>query len=421
MPSPLRILVGPAHWGGESHRSQLFAVAKALSRRGHVVHYVTSAPAPSLAGVVCHEARAVAWDDARDVDRGVRWLSEPAATIRVELALAAIEAARAFLTSDLADRLASLEFDYAVVDAGCLAGHLLVEQLHLRHALYLCYPPLPPANMKERLVEQSLTAKSVAPRLARLRADLSIPPKQEVAALQELTLVGHSRALQGGAVPPTTRYVGSVLSCGACEELPAEWLQWADRATTGFVVASLGTWADAALTRLGKDELLADGLRQMGLPACWKLSTHAAAALSPLPPNVATAAWLPQNALLAHRHCRLLITHGGANSISEACGHRRPVLGLPLAWDQACLPATDPIRHCSGPTVCACCGWLCLARKSVSHEGGRIRGHSHRDPTQGRVSRPVPPLLPPHAARQHGACRSSRRRRCARHPHVHEQ
>ena len=125
----MRVLVGPAHWGGTSHKSQLVEICKALAQRGHEVHYVTNRPAPAgalPAGLVCHEAE-VSWPQDLDLDLGVRWLSEPAAQLRVELATAAIEAARAFLTSSLVAALSQLAFDYAVVDAGSLAGALRIE------------------------------------------------------------------------------------------------------------------------------------------------------------------------------------------------------------------------------------------------------------------------------------------------------
>ncbi|XP_067401768.1 UDP-glucuronosyltransferase 3A2-like isoform X2 [Emydura macquarii macquarii] len=50
--------------------------------------------------------------------------------------------------------------------------------------------------------------------------------------------------------------------------------------------------------------------------------------------NVKIADWLPQNDLLGHPMARLLVTHGGLNSLMEAIYHGVPVVGIPLFGDQ---------------------------------------------------------------------------------------
>ncbi|KAG8456718.1 hypothetical protein GDO86_002483 [Hymenochirus boettgeri] len=53
-----------------------------------------------------------------------------------------------------------------------------------------------------------------------------------------------------------------------------------------------------------------------------------------LAPNVKLMDWVPQNDLLGHPKVRLLVTHGGINSLQEAVYHGVPVLGIPLFGDQ---------------------------------------------------------------------------------------
>ncbi|KAI6174500.1 Glucuronosyltransferase [Aphelenchoides bicaudatus] len=51
--------------------------------------------------------------------------------------------------------------------------------------------------------------------------------------------------------------------------------------------------------------------------------------------NVVTGQWWPQKDLLVHNKTLLFITHGGANSISEAATAGVPVIALPLFGDQS--------------------------------------------------------------------------------------
>ena len=53
-----------------------------------------------------------------------------------------------------------------------------------------------------------------------------------------------------------------------------------------------------------------------------------------LPAGVRVASWIPQRALISHPHCKLLVSHGGANSISEACEAAVPIVGVPIGFDQ---------------------------------------------------------------------------------------
>ena len=52
------------------------------------------------------------------------------------------------------------------------------------------------------------------------------------------------------------------------------------------------------------------------------------------PTNVIAKNWLPQNDLLANSKVRLFITHCGQRSLFEAVYHAKPLLGVPLFYDQ---------------------------------------------------------------------------------------
>jgi MGT family glycosyltransferase len=51
-----------------------------------------------------------------------------------------------------------------------------------------------------------------------------------------------------------------------------------------------------------------------------------------LAPNMWGGEYLPQPAILPH--CDLVITHGGNNTTTEALHHGKPLVALPLFWDQ---------------------------------------------------------------------------------------
>ncbi len=52
------------------------------------------------------------------------------------------------------------------------------------------------------------------------------------------------------------------------------------------------------------------------------------------PANVIPRGWLPQNDLLANDAVKLVITHCGQRSLFEAVYHAKPLLGVPLFYDQ---------------------------------------------------------------------------------------
>ena len=54
----------------------------------------------------------------------------------------------------------------------------------------------------------------------------------------------------------------------------------------------------------------------------------------PLPPNVKSLSWIPQNDLLGHPKTRLFVTHGGMNGLYEAIYHGVPLIVIPFLGDQ---------------------------------------------------------------------------------------
>ncbi|XP_041110761.1 UDP-glucuronosyltransferase 3A1-like [Polyodon spathula] len=101
----------------------------------------------------------------------------------------------------------------------------------------------------------------------------------------------------------------------------------------GFVVVTLGSM----LSSVPLSELLQEmnaGFALIPQAVIWRY--HRSQWPEDLQPaaNVKLVEWLPQNDLLGHPSARLLVTHGGQNSLMQAVYHAVPVLGIPLFGDQ---------------------------------------------------------------------------------------
>lgn len=52
------------------------------------------------------------------------------------------------------------------------------------------------------------------------------------------------------------------------------------------------------------------------------------------PQNVYIGKWFPQADILAHPDIKLFITHGGLLSMIEAIHYAKPIVGMPICYDQ---------------------------------------------------------------------------------------
>ncbi|XP_071991090.1 UDP-glucuronosyltransferase 3A1-like [Engystomops pustulosus] len=107
----------------------------------------------------------------------------------------------------------------------------------------------------------------------------------------------------------------------------------AESGDSGFVVVTLGSMISSIP--------ITDILREMNsafasVPqkVIWRYKASQWPEDLKLAPNVKLMDWVNQNDLLGHPKMRLLVTHGGLNSLMEAIYHGVPVLGIPLFGDQ---------------------------------------------------------------------------------------
>jgi glucuronosyltransferase len=80
---------------------------------------------------------------------------------------------------------------------------------------------------------------------------------------------------------------------------------------------------------------LVRALRALSFSAVWA-SPSAPAGLDPVDSTgrIRWEPWLPQPAILADGRIRAFVTHAGAGGIQEALWFGKPMLSIPLAWDQ---------------------------------------------------------------------------------------
>ncbi|XP_040194263.1 UDP-glucuronosyltransferase 3A1-like isoform X1 [Rana temporaria] len=101
----------------------------------------------------------------------------------------------------------------------------------------------------------------------------------------------------------------------------------------GFIVVTLGSMLSSVpLVEFMKE--MNGGFAKIQQKVIWRYQRSKWPQDVEIPPNVKIMDWLSQNDLLGHPKVRLLVTHGGMNSLMEAVYHGVPVLGIPLFGDQ---------------------------------------------------------------------------------------
>ncbi|KAM4707181.1 UDP-glucuronosyltransferase 3A1-like [Discoglossus pictus] len=101
----------------------------------------------------------------------------------------------------------------------------------------------------------------------------------------------------------------------------------------GFIVVTMGSM----ISSLPLFELLKEmnsGFAKIPQNVIWRYQRSMWPKELELAPNVKIMDWLSQNDLLGHPKIRLLVTHGGLNSLMQAIYHGVPVVGIPLFGDQ---------------------------------------------------------------------------------------
>ncbi|KAH8343683.1 hypothetical protein KR059_004434, partial [Drosophila kikkawai] len=114
-------------------------------------------------------------------------------------------------------------------------------------------------------------------------------------------------------------------------KLPLDLQQFINGAEHGVIYFALGVELPATALTEERRRMLLESLELMPQRVIWKFEGEPPCAVAD---NIYLAKLLPQQAILAHPNVKLFISHGGMLSIIEAAYYGKPVLGMPLFFDQ---------------------------------------------------------------------------------------
>ncbi|XP_069602055.1 UDP-glucuronosyltransferase 3A1-like [Ranitomeya imitator] len=134
-------------------------------------------------------------------------------------------------------------------------------------------------------------------------------------------------------LPPNIQCIGGLLA-GPAKPVSADLEDFiAESGDAGFIVVSLGSMI-SSLPILEFVKEMNDGFAKIRQKVIWRYKRSHWPKEVDVAPNVRLVDWLSQNDLLGQPKVRLLVTHGGMNSLMEAVYHGVPVVGIPLFGDQ---------------------------------------------------------------------------------------
>ncbi|EDV23757.1 uncharacterized protein TRIADDRAFT_3259, partial [Trichoplax adhaerens] len=133
-------------------------------------------------------------------------------------------------------------------------------------------------------------------------------------------------------ITPATKVVGALLP-HAPLKLPQELSDFAEllhNDSQDFAIVSFGTLVSKAMDNIIDFQAIGRVLSRLPMKVIWKYHHQ----IDDLGDNVKVVSWFPQNDLLAHRNCKLFVTHCGLNSMYESAYHGVPMVAVPLFADQ---------------------------------------------------------------------------------------
>uniref|UniRef100_A0A1I8NDZ1 UDP-glucuronosyltransferase n=1 Tax=Musca domestica TaxID=7370 RepID=A0A1I8NDZ1_MUSDO len=134
-------------------------------------------------------------------------------------------------------------------------------------------------------------------------------------------------------------YVPSMVEVGGFQihyqpsPLPEDVLEFINSSQEDVIYFSMGSNVKSKDFPLERIKIIIEVFRKLPYKILWKFENPQLPVEKP--PNVFIRPWFPQPDILAHPRVKLFISHGGLLSTTEAIYHGKPILGLPVFYDQA--------------------------------------------------------------------------------------
>lgn len=135
------------------------------------------------------------------------------------------------------------------------------------------------------------------------------------------------------ALPPNVIPVGG-LHIDHPKPLFAPWNTTIAAAKEGMIIVSFGTQTDSSKMSAKQAKAILKALTNLNdYRVYWRLGPNMKLEgidETKIPKHINLTTFIPQNDLLAHKACKLLVTNGGMSSVMEAVAHGIPIVGVPL-------------------------------------------------------------------------------------------
>ncbi|CAB3238632.1 unnamed protein product [Arctia plantaginis] len=140
----------------------------------------------------------------------------------------------------------------------------------------------------------------------------------------------HNAVLSRPSTAQNFKYIGGIHIDDPVKPLPKNLQNLMDNAQNRVLYFSMGCfWKSKDLpVNMIRELLVMFG--ELKETVLWKFEAN----LKDLPKNVYIVQWAPQQSILAHPNCKLVISHGGLLSSIETIHFGVPIIGVPLLFDQ---------------------------------------------------------------------------------------
>jgi len=131
---------------------------------------------------------------------------------------------------------------------------------------------------------------------------------------------------------PNTLAVGDIMARAETRPLSGTVGEFVSRSKGGVIVAAFGSFCDHFPPQINRRlcDAFAEATKRFGMSVIWKLNAEGFCPHD----DILTSSWIPQSDLLADSRVKLMISHGGHNSIIESVYHSKPLLIFPIGLDQ---------------------------------------------------------------------------------------